>query len=210
MKYSRQLTLARRLSASVRAYCAPRPPALRVSPSSKQYAAIWVNVLSMNLPRLKSDLRAIHRLAAAVLLLTVAGCQSLPTSRPLAPDVKIESVKAVKLSLTSQELAFRLMISNPNDFDLPLQSLAFVAALDDTEIARGMSNERITIPANDEAILEVRVSTRINKLLGQLLLSNRNKQQEINYDVKGFVKLANWPARLPFNVDGKVDNPVLK
>jgi LEA14-like dessication related protein len=138
------------------------------------------------------------------------GCASIPASRPLAPKVSIESVKAVKLSLKSQELAFQLKVSNPNDYDLPLQSLSFIAAVDATEVARGMSNERVNIPANDEAMLEVRVSTSINKLLGRLLLSTNSQDKNIVYDVKGFVKLSNWPARIPFNVDGSVVNPAIQ
>ncbi|NND92448.1 MAG: LEA type 2 family protein [Granulosicoccus sp.] len=145
-----------------------------------------------------------------LMCLLVSGCSSIPTSRPLSPSVKIESVKPVKLGLTSQTLAFSLNISNPNDYDLPLQSLTFIATIDDTEIARGMSTERVRIPANDEATLNVTVSTSINRLLGRLLQSATSDKSNIGYDIKGFVKLSNWPARIPFNVDGSVDNPALQ
>lgn len=154
--------------------------------------------------------RVVYRLLAMACMLLLSACSSIPTSRPMAPTVKVESVKAVKLSLSSQELAFNLTVYNPNDYDLPLQSLNFIATVDDTEVARGMSNERVTLPANDEARLQVSVSTRINKLLGRLLRSTSNEETDIPYDIKGFVKLANWPTRIPFNVDGSVDNPALQ
>lgn len=154
-----------------------------------------------------------HVLKVVLLLLLgalVTGCQSIPSSKPLPPTVQIESIRAVKMSLTRQELAFKLKINNPNDYDLPLQYLNFVASLDGNELAQGVSNERVTLPAKEDASIEVLVSTRINKLLGQLLLATSNDEKSIAYDVKGFVKLSNWPTRIPFNVDGQVDNPALQ
>lgn len=154
-----------------------------------------------------------YSLIAALLCLSVllaTGCQSIPTSKPLPPKVEIESIRAVKMSLTKQQLAFKLKVSNPNDYDLPLQYLNFVAALDGKELAQGVSNERVNLPSHKDATIEIMVNTRINKLLGQLLLATDNNEREIAYDVKGFVKLSNWPTRIPFNVDGLVDNPALQ
>lgn len=153
-------------------------------------------------------------LLCLVILLVLTGCASIPASQPKAPQVEVESVKAIKLGLTRQELVFRLKISNPNEFDLPLQTLNFIASMNDTEVAQGMSNERVTIPANDTEMLDVHVSARIGTLLGTILRSASNNAEEIPYVVRGFVKLANWPTRIPFNVDGTVETsagePVLE
>ncbi len=78
------------------------------------------------------------------------------------------------------------------------------------ELAQGLSTERVTIPANGKAMLEVHVSTSVNKLLGRLLLAANQNRKNITYDVQGFVKLSNWPARIPFNVDGALQNPALQ
>ena len=147
----------------------------------------------------------------ALVLITfgLVACTSIPTHRPIAPTVEIESVKALRLKLNRQELAFKLKVTNPNTYDLPLQSLSFIASVDGSEIAQGISDERITLPAQEDAIVEVRVSTRLNKLLGRLLLFSTSDHEEVNYKVTGFVKLANWPARIPFNVDGALENPGL-
>ncbi|MFK7852465.1 MAG: LEA type 2 family protein [Granulosicoccus sp.] len=148
-------------------------------------------------------------LVLALLTIGLAACSSIPTHKPIAPTVEIESIKPIKLRLNRQDLAFKLKVSNPNEYDLPLQSLSFIASVDGSQIAAGNSDERITIPAQQDAIVEVMVSTRINKLLGQLLLFSTSDQQEVDYQVEGFVKLANWPARIPFNMDGALENPGL-
>lgn len=148
-------------------------------------------------------------LLLALLTFGLTACSSIPTHKPIAPTVEIESVKPVRLKLNRQELAFKLKVSNPNEYDLPLQSLSFVASVDGSQVAAGNSDERITIPAQQDALVEVLVTTRINKLLGQLLLFSTSDKQEVDYEVDGFVKLANWPTRIPFNMDGALENPGL-
>jgi len=148
-------------------------------------------------------------MALVLLTLGLVACSSIPTHKPIAPTVDLESVKALRLKLDRQELAFRLKIFNPNEYDLPLQSLSFTATVDGSQIAEGRSDERVTLPAQQDAIIEVRVSTRLNKLLGRLLLFSTSDEEEVDYKVTGYVKLANWPARIPFNVDGALENPGL-
>ncbi len=154
--------------------------------------------------------RSVTAPLAVMLCLLLSACTTMLTSPPLAPKVTVDSVKAEKIGLTRQNLLFRLAVSNPNSFDLPLQAINFIAAVDGVELAQGLSTERVTIPANGKAMLEVHVSTSINKLLGRLLLAANQNRKNIAYDVRGFVKLSNWPARIPFNVDGALQNPALK
>lgn len=139
-----------------------------------------------------------------LLTLGLSACASIPTSAPIAPTVSLKSVKPLKLGLTKQELAFLLEISNPNSYDLPIQNLSFVAKLADKEVAQGISNEQVTLPANGKAVLEIIVNTRIQKILGQLLSLSSRSSDELKYNVKGFVKLANWPLKIPFATDGTV------
>lgn len=151
--------------------------------------------------------------ALAVYLLAIfllAACATFPTSRPTPPTVKVLSVNALKLGLREQKLALQLQINNPNPFDLPLQTLSFVASLDATDIAQGVSTEPVTLPAKGDALLVVEVSTKLNRALGRLLLLASDPNTSVNYDIKGFVKLANWPTRIPFNVDGNLDKALLE
>ena len=154
--------------------------------------------------------RSVTAPLAIMLCLLLSACTTMLTSRPLAPKVAVDSVKAEKIGLTRQNLLFQLAVSNPNSFDLPLQAINFIAAVDGVELAQGLSTERVTIPANGKAMLEVHVSTSVNKLLGRLLLAANQNRKNIAYDVRGFVKLSNWPARIPFNVDGALQNPALQ
>ena len=150
-------------------------------------------------------MKRITLLSALFILITLTGCASIPTSKPEAPKVTVASVRPLNLSLTRQKLAFRLRVQNPNNFDLPLQQMNFIAKFAGQEIAEGSSDERVTIPANGEAILEVSVTAKIAEMLNQFRAMIDSDTLELDYGVTGTVKLANWPARIPFNVDGVLD-----
>jgi LEA14-like dessication related protein len=142
--------------------------------------------------------------ACVIFLMSLASCAGIPTSAPIAPTVVVKSVKPLKLSFTKQTLAFQLEVSNPNPYDLPIQTLSFIAKLEDKQVAQGISSEQVTLPANGNAIVEVIVTAQIQRILGQLLSPNSKNTNDMNYDVTGFLKLANWPLKIPFNADGKV------
>lgn len=156
------------------------------------------------------SINALRRIYSFVLCLTliasVCACSTLPTSKPIAPDVKLLSIKPQKLGLIEQQLALQLQLSNPNSYDLALQTVTFIAKLNGEELAQGISNDAVTLPAEGDAEIEVIVSTRMNRVLGQLLLLASNPANALDYNISGFVKLANWPVRIPFNVDGQLDN----
>ena len=146
---------------------------------------------------------ALLRIFFVVLLsTTIAACSSIPSAPPIAPTVELESVEPVKLGLRKQELLFQLNINNPNPYDLPLQSLSFIAEIEGSEVAQGISNEPVTLPANSNAMVGVVVSTRLNRILAHVFQLAGSDTQTVNYDVNGFVKLSNWPLKIPFSVNG--------
>lgn len=127
------------------------------------------------------------------------------SKKPQAPIVKIAAVKPLNLSFTKQRLAFTLQVHNPNAYDLPLQNLDFVASLAGNNIATGKSDQAVTLPANGEAIVEVEVEAKINKLISHFQSMLSANSINLEYGVKGHVKLANWPTRIPFDVVGEYE-----
>jgi len=146
-------------------------------------------------------------LVALVPLLLVSACGALSSVKPEAPKVSVAGVRPLNISLTRQKLEFRLRVQNPNAFDLPIRSLDFVAELAGDEIATGRSDERVTVPANGEAEIRVDVVTGIDRLVGKFRSMFEDRTLELDYGVTGSVKLTNWPTRIPFDVDGILENP---
>ena len=147
-------------------------------------------------------------LVPTLVALTTVGCASLPAVRPEPPRVSVAGVRPLNLSLTKQRLEFRLLVENPNAYALPLRSLDFVASLAGDRIAEGRSEERVTIPANGDAIVTVDVTAGVDALLGKMRRMLESRTLDLDYAVEGSVRLDNWPRRIPFDVDGVVENPV--
>ena len=155
---------------------------------------------------------------SALVLLLVSGCATLEKAKPVAPEVSIASVRPMNLSLTGQKLNFTLRVKNPNAFDLPVQSLEFAATLAGKKIAEGVNNSAVTIPANQEAMMDVVVVAGLSTVIDQFksiagsLGKDLTTEEGINldYGVKGAVKLANWPTKFPFDVKGDLADDASK
>jgi len=139
--------------------------------------------------------------AYGLCVMLLVSCSTLPTSKPLAPEVEIATVDILAFGLTEQKLAFTLDVFNPNDYDLPVNLLEFMASSKNETVATGNTNEPVLLSAQNQTQVVVDVTMRTGKLLGQLLESALKKQTALDYNVTGFVELANWPVRIPFNVD---------
>ena len=155
------------------------------------------------------DGRAGPRVAmAALCLLALAGCAAMSSAKPQPPVVSVASVRPLNLSLRKQRLRFRLLVENPNAFELPVEGLDFVATLGGDRVARGSSDETVTIPARGEAEVSVDVVAGVDTVVDRLRAMVRNRTIDLDYTVAGTVELANWPRPIPFDVDGVVDNPL--
>lgn len=149
-----------------------------------------------------------------VSLLLLTACASLEQAKPVAPKVSIASVRPMNLSLTGQKLNFTLRVQNPNAFDLPMESLEFVASLAGETVAKGLSDKAITIPAKKDAMIDVVVVAGLSQMLQRFktIASSLGSDDGINldYGIKGTVKLANWPGKIPFDVTGDLADKVGK
>ena len=134
----------------------------------------------------------------------LAGCSALSV-KPQEPTVTVSAVRPISVGFARQELELTLLIENPNAFELPVRSLAFVALLGDEPLAEGGSDTPVVVPANGEARLEVSIVLGLADTLSRLGQQLGRGQIEMNYRVTGSVKLDNWPTRLPFDVDGTLD-----
>jgi len=155
-----------------------------------------------------SNMLKLHYLLI-VSVICVAGCANMLTSKPQAPSVSVAQVVPLNLSLSKSELAITLRVNNPNSYDLAVQALDFEVFLAGEKMADGNSSDAVTIPANGEALMDVAVVAGMSTLWNQAKKLFSNDNTELKYSVIGAVKLANWPTRIPFNVERTLDNSTL-
>ena len=138
-----------------------------------------------------------------LLLVTVGACSSIP-KKAVKPTIELVSVLPQNISLSEQKLRFKLRITNPNSFELPVESVDFVARFNDTDIASGKSHRSTIIPALGDALLTLDVTASIDRLTSTLQTLLEGKTLNLNYEVTGSVKIENWYTPIPFNVVGKM------
>jgi LEA14-like dessication related protein len=120
-----------------------------------------------------------------VLGMLALGCASTPFSAPevLAPDVSLTDVAPIGGGLFEQRIQLTFRVTNLNDFELPIEGGSFDLTINDAPFARGVSRERVVVPALGEVLLKTEASTTTLGLLNQLReLSNK---RELRYVLSG-------------------------
>ncbi len=148
---------------------------------------------------------SVPMILSSILLLTLGACSSLS---PQDPEISLESVRPLNLSLSGQRLAITLNVANPNTFDLNVREINLTATLDGEPVATGESDARVTIPAEGQQTVELEVVAGLDVAFAQLRSMLSDNRSGLPYGVTGNVYLTNWPAAIPFDSTGRVDNPL--
>ncbi len=123
----------------------------------------------------------------------------------IKPSVSLVDVTPLNLNLSSQQLRFKLKIDNPNPFELPLETVNFVARFNDSDVASGRSYQATTIPPHQSGEMTIDVTAGIHQIAESLKGLLRAADLSISYELSGAIKIANWNRTIPFDVNGTVD-----
>jgi LEA14-like dessication related protein len=119
------------------------------------------------------------------------------------PNVTVSSIQMRSGNLLQQNFAVKLTIQNPNDRDLPVRGVHAELNVGGEQIASGISDRAIVIPAFGEAEIDVTVTA--NMLLALAKLTNKLNQQadSIDYDLTGAASIdLPFLRNLPFHQAG--------
>jgi len=139
--------------------------------------------------------------------LALSACGA-PSVRPLEPRVSVDAVRLLELGLLRQRIELTLKVQNPNPYALPISELDFTALLGDEPLASGSSVQAVNVPARGEARLPVVIELGLSRSLSRLGQQLGRHGLALDYRVTGSVKLSNWPRRLPFDVDGSLQDAI--
>ncbi len=141
-------------------------------------------------------------LAVIVLLAGLGGC--VTTQKIQSPSIVLQDVKLLNTEGLTQHLQVELLVSNPNDFDIPLTGLKFGMQMNGLDFAEGLSNQRIDIPRLGRAVVPVEVTVSVLAIMKQIQAVQ--KKNGVDYRVAGTVYLDHilLPS-VDFDRQGKVD-----
>jgi LEA14-like dessication related protein len=155
-----------------------------------------------NLKSVVPTAAAARALIVAAGILCLAAC-SLVTPKFIRPNVSVVSVELRSGNLLQQNFAVKLNIQNPNARALPVNGLHLELNVGGVEIASGVSDRAVVVPALGES--EFDMTIKANMALALIKLANKMDQHSdsVDYDLTGAANIdLPFLRDLPFHQTG--------
>lgn len=145
-----------------------------------------------------------RRFLLAMLLIGLAGCAGMG-HREGDVKVTLSSLHLLESTLLEQRYLFTLRLQNRSQSTLTVRGMSFDVELNGREFASGVSNQQVSVPALDEAIVEVEVSSSLFEVIRQIQSLQKREHKAFDYKISGRVHIGNGPFSLPFKETGVID-----
>lgn len=120
-------------------------------------------------------------LAVFLAAFALTGCVAVVDPQP--PEVSLVHIRVLGGGLLNPRFEVALRLRNPNDFDLPLQSVTFNLDVNGARFAVGNSTKAVTVPKKGEAVLPIAVRGNLLGVASQFLTGRQ--PADINYKLEG-------------------------
>ncbi|WP_414039705.1 LEA type 2 family protein [Acidithiobacillus sp. M4-SHS-6] len=137
------------------------------------------------------------------MILPLTACSAFPTH---SPQVQLENIHPQTVGLLSQTFDLDLKISNPNSSALSAKAGEARLYVQNRQVAYGLLNKPVHIPAYGSRIVSVPVTGNLLPLLGDL--STVDSRKGLPYAVKGYLVMGIFNSRIPFSVTGALHLPL--
>jgi len=126
-----------------------------------------------------------HAAAAALVMVTIAGCAGT-SSLVSAPTVDLDHVEVAELGFSGQTFLLAFNVANPNPFPLPIRSIAYGVELDGQRFASGATEGGFTVPASGQAEFAISVELDLLKTAPPLLYTVKDSlTRDVPYELTG-------------------------
>lgn len=132
----------------------------------------------------------------------LAGCSLLRYRSAESPRVSVTDVQLAGFSIFEQKFDVGLRIQNPNNFDLPITGMDFNLLIEDSAVANGVSNARVTVPAYGEQAFTVSITGNFLSTLTQMQRWRQSSRSSLDYRLKGRLQMADVAVKIPFEQTG--------
>lgn len=113
--------------------------------------------------------------------LVLGACATPQSVEP--PQVMLQDVRLLEARGLVQMVRVDLLVSNPNDFDIPLTRVDFGLTVNGIDFAQGMSSESVTVPRRGRATVPVEATVSMLAVLRQLQAIQ--KRGRLDYQLSG-------------------------
>jgi LEA14-like dessication related protein len=81
-------------------------------------------------------------------------------------DVTLSDITPGQMGMLEQQFQVKLRVQNPNNFDVPLEGVAYQIELNDKAFAKGVGQQSVTVPKFGDAVLDVTAVSSLSSVLG--------------------------------------------
>lgn len=145
--------------------------------------------------------RVIASLAALIFILAVAACVTPQSIEP--PRIQLQNVRILSSMGLAQRIGVDLLVSNPNDFDIPLTGMDFTMTVNGVDFAQGLSNAVVTIPRLGRATVPVEVTISMLSVVNQIGAAQNRRALDYRLTGKAYLDLALLPS-VSFDQKGRL------
>jgi LEA14-like dessication related protein len=124
--------------------------------------------------------------AAALFALLLAACTSTPT-KPDPPTVALDRVRILNIADGKASMSLVLRVTNPNSFELAVESIEYEIMLGGRQAASGRSARSSPLPAHGETTVEL--AGRVDVTAVATALMTLGSQLPVEYAFRGTVTL---------------------
>lgn len=165
-------------------------------------------------------IRLLPIMSLLLLLVSATACTGIKRDT-LPPEVSLSKVTLLSAGLFEQRWQLTLRTYNPNSYPLSMRGLKYQLFVAGNEMARGLSNDKVTLPANGEALVSTEVTTSLMQIMSQMQALQRAREKDgkresggennlVEYRIDGSVVLGSMPLPLSFSHEGTTTLPSLR
>lgn len=123
-------------------------------------------------------------LRLSLILLFLSGCAGLGKT-PADINVTVVNIKMLESTMLEQRFLLDLRIQNRSPEALSVYGMSFDIDINNKKFASGSSNQKATIGAFNDAVIEVKMSSTLFGIIRQIQAMQKNKNQSLSYVISG-------------------------
>lgn len=132
-----------------------------------------------------------------VLLIGLSGCSAIGPNLE-QPTLKVTSISLGESTPLSQSFRIGLLVTNPNDVDLPVKGMNYALSLNGQKIVTGANNQIPALVAYSDTPITIEATADLLSVV-RLLTSLNTDSDTLKYQLSGKLGLSGW--RLPIHIN---------
>ncbi len=140
-------------------------------------------------------------LSLLIIASVLPGCASLSKYKE-APIINLVSLNLQESTLFEQRYRLQFRIQNPNPDSMPVTGMHFGLEINDKKFMSGLSNDRTSIPAYSDAVIDASGTTTLFGIARQIQGMHKKEQAAFTYRLSGKLSIQDQVLAVPFDVKG--------